>query len=598
MNAFSKTVALLTPRERFHGGILIIVLVLMGIPEVAGIASIMPFIAVLATPVLVESNKWLNWCYSYLDFSSINSFLFFLGVMVIAVLVINNACKAFVSWYIARYTNMCRHSMSRRMLASYLCKPYVFFLNRNTAELGKNVIAEIDKVVDGALRPFIDIMSQGVTTLFIVTLLVVMDPLLAVSIAVALGITYMLIYAMVHKKLSVIGDLRTESNEGRFQTADDALGGIKEIKILGREKSFLDRYSVHSERLSDYHTTFGIVSLVPLFAVEIIAFGGILLIVLQLIYVRHSLTQALPMIALYAFSTKRLMPAFQGIFSGFASIRFHRSMLDVLYKDMAEREVLKPAMDVTEPVAPLPYSRMLRLENISFTYPELEENVIKDLDLAIAARSMIAFVGATGSGKTTLMDIILGLLKPERGCMKVDNEVILDGNIRRWQRNIGYVPQFIYLSDDTVARNIAFGVSDDEIDMKAVERAAKIANVHDFIKELPRGYKTMVGERGVRFSGGERQRIGIARALYHDPEVLILDEATNALDGITEDVIMEAIHSLSHGKTIIMIAHRLTTVKNCDVIYVMDCGHIVAQGKYQELMQTCERFRAMAKMED
>jgi ABC-type multidrug transport system fused ATPase/permease subunit len=599
LNILSKISSLLTPRERFQGGMLLIALVIMGLMDVASVVSIMPFIAILATPALAESNKWLHWTYSFFGFSNINAFIFFLGGIVMAALVINNTVKACILWYTTRFANICRHSMASRMLTSYLYKPYVFFLNRNTAELGKNVLSEVEKVIDGAFRPFMDIIAQGAITVFIVTMLLVVDPLLAISIAAILGLAYTLIYAIIRKKIAVIGELRNESNEGRFQAADDALSGIKEIKVLGQERSFLNRYSGHSERLASYHTTYQVAAQLPQFALEVIAVGGIMIIVLYLLYIKHSMAQALPMIALYAFSIKRLMPAFQVIFSSYTAMRFHMPILNILYRDMAETAEMKTGMAGTDLVTPLSFHSSLQLQSIYFTYPQAEEAVIQDIDLTIAARSMIAFVGATGSGKTTLMDIILGLLIPNQGCIKVDGEIIHNGNVRSWQRNIGYVPQFIYLSDNTMTRNIAFGVPDDEIDMMAVERAAKIANLHDFIvNELPQGYETAIGERGIRLSGGQRQRIGIARAMYHDPEVLILDEATSALDGITEDVVMEAINNLSRKKTIIMIAHRLTTVKDCDVIYVMDCGHIIAQGRYQDLLQNCDIFRAMAKMND
>lgn len=440
MGISTKILSLLTPRERFNGGILLFALVMMGIMDVAGVVSIMPFIAVLATPALVESNRWLHWGYSFFGFSSINTFLFFLGILVMAVLVIDNTLKACVLWHMIRFTNMCRHSMSKRMLASYLYRPYVFFLNRNTAELGKNVLSEVDKVIDGALRPFMDIVAQGVTTVFIVTLLMVVEPLLTISLATVLGFVYLLIYAMIRNRTAVIGGLRTESNEGRFQTADDALSGIKEIKVLGQERSFLDRYSGHSERLNGYHTAYQVASQIPMFAIEVIAFGGIMLIVLHLVYMKHSLAQALPMIALYAFSIKRLMPAFNGMFSSFTTVRFHLSVLDLLYRDMAEEAGMKAGMDGADPVSLLPFHSILHLQSIRFVYPGVEEDAIKGIDLTIAARSMVAFVGATGSGKTTLVDIILGLLTPHQGSMKVDGEVIHDGNIKGCRRILVMFP--------------------------------------------------------------------------------------------------------------------------------------------------------------
>jgi ATP-binding cassette, subfamily B, bacterial PglK len=249
-----------------------------------------------------------------------------------------------------------------------------------------------------------------------------------------------------------------------------------------------------------------------------------------------------------------------------------------------------------EATPPLPFKHSLDLRNLVFSYPEAKEAAIKKLNLSLKANSSIAFVGSTGSGKTTLVDIILGLLTPDEGELAVDGVAITPKNVRNWQRNLGYVPQHIYLSDNSIAQNIAFGIPKDKIDLTAVEKAARIANLHDFIiNDLPGGYETIVGERGIRLSGGQRQRIGIARALYHDPAVLILDEATSALDNVTEESVFEAIRNVAKSKTAIMIAHRISTVRDCDVIYVIEQGRIVSQGSYEELLGSSDRFRALAQ---
>jgi ABC-type multidrug transport system fused ATPase/permease subunit len=304
-----------------------------------------------------------------------------------------------------------------------------------------------------------------------------------------------------------------------------------------------------------------------------------------------SFASALPIIALYAFAGYRLMPALQQIYGALTQLRFAGPALDALHKDLMS---LQPAGPNTQQPA-MPLTQAITLNNIVYCYPNAATPALKGISLTIPAKSTVGLVGATGSGKTTTVDLILGLLDAQEGALAIDGQPITDHNKRAWQRAIGYVPQQIYLADDTVAANIAFGIEPEQIDQTAVEKAAKIANLHEFvISDLPRGYATTVGERGVRLSGGQRQRIGIARAMYHNPQVLILDEATSALDNLTEQAVMEAVHNLGHEITIILIAHRLSTVKECDTIFLLEKGELKGRGRFEELAHTSEHFRAMA----
>jgi ABC-type multidrug transport system fused ATPase/permease subunit len=303
----------------------------------------------------------------------------------------------------------------------------------------------------------------------------------------------------------------------------------------------------------------------------------------------------LPIVALYAFVGYRLMPALQQIYGAVTYLRFAGPAINILHADLISLHKI----DSQEAnVKPMIFNQAITLTNIVYSYPNAPQSTLKGINLSIPARSTIAFVGTTGSGKTTSVDVILGLLEPQEGSLKVDGQVISDANRRQWQSTIGYVPQQIYLSDDTVVANIAFGVSLKDVDLKAVERAAMVANLHDFVTNtLPQGYSTKVGERGVRLSGGQRQRIGIARALYHNPQVLILDEATSALDGLTEQAVMDAVNNLGHEMTIILIAHRLSTVRQCDQIFVLESGKVGAAGTYEELISSSQHFAAMANRE-
>jgi ATP-binding cassette, subfamily B, bacterial PglK len=591
-----KILALLTKKDRRQLLGLTITIIVVAIVEVCGIASIMPFMAVVANPEVIESNRYINLVYESLGFSDVNRFLVFLGLIVFAVILLSNALKALVLYLELRFIHFRLYHVSRRLLYSYLTRPYTYFLNQNTSVLGKNILQEVSQFTHHVLRPCTQILSRIVVVLFVLVLLLLVDPLLAVVIASILGGSYLLLYCSVQRKLAKLGEERFEANSQRSKAAGEAFGGVKDLKILGRERFFLDEFSRHAHKMEGNLVKNGLISQLPSYIMEVLAFGGILIIVLYFLMVRQDIAQTLPVMALYAFAGYRLMPALQGIFSAVTLLRFNLPVLNTLHSDL-EGVIHVPDDWQTKKISTMPFQSTIQLQSVSFKYPGAEAFVIEDLNLTIEKNMSVGFMGATGSGKTTTIDILLGLLTPQKGMLLIDGSLVTSSTLMRWQKNIGYVPQSIFLCDDSMTGNIAFGVPPEEVDMDAVERAAKIANLHEFVmNELPEGYATNVGEKGVRLSGGQRQRIGIARALYHDPEVLIMDEATSALDGVTEEAVIQAIKNLNGMKTIITIAHRLTTLKDCDVIYVMERGRIVEQGTFSSLSGSSPHFRAMAKV--
>lgn len=597
-NLCKKIILILNKKERRLLFWLSLAIIAVALIEVAGIASIMPFMAVVANPDVVEKNRYLHMVYHAVGFSSVDSFLVSLGCLVFITILTSNALKAMVLWFELNFIHFRLYSISRRLLFRYLSQPYVFFLNQNTAILGKNILQEVSEFSHHVLRPFTQIISRLIVVLFILGLLLAVDPVLAVTIATVLGGAYFTLFILVQRKVSRLGEGRFESNVERTKAASEAFGGIKELKVLGRERFFLDHFSLHAFKLEGNYVVSNLIGQLPSYIMEVFSFGGILIIVLYFLIIQKDLAQTLPVIALYAFAGYRLMPALQCIFASFTLLRFNVAVLDVLHHDLSG-VIDVPADWLHEKAIALPFNEEIRLSSITFTYPEAETPVIQSLNLTIGKNTSIGIVGPTGSGKTTVVDIILGLLTPENGSLMVDGVSVANETILPWQKNIGYVPQSIFLSDDTLAANIAFGVPLEEIDMAAVERAARIANLHEFVTaNLREGYATAVGEHGVRLSGGQRQRIGIARALYHDPKVLIMDEATSALDGITEEVVIQAIRNLAGKMTTITIAHRLTTLKDCDVIYVLEKGKVVEQGTYADLSSTSTKFRAMAKIQE
>ena len=592
-----RTFALLTAKERRKLYWLFAAMILMAFVEIAGVGSIMPFMSVLSNPEAIESNKWLHSIYTQLNFTSSHHFLFLLGVVVLIILIVNNAITAYITWRIFIFTWRCNHNLSKRLLETYLYQPYSFFLNRNSSGLGKNILGEVERFSQFVLLKLVLTTKNIVLTISIFSLLLFFDPVMAIVVLFCLGSIYVVFFSFISKTLNHCGEELSTANELRFKIANEALNGIKELKILGREKKFLNKFSIHSLRVANSLAMKHIISQLPKYALEIIAFGGILLIVLYYLAIKQNIDHVIPILSLYTFAAYRLMPALQGIFTGISEIRFSVPALNLLYQDMTtkHRNMIRQ-IEIYDAASPIKIIKQLELRDVDFAYSGMDEYVIRNLNFSIRANTTIGFAGPTGSGKTTVVDIILGLLSPDRGNLIVDETLINNKNVVRWQKNIGYVTQDVFLYDDTIANNIAFGIPDDEMNWDSIERAARIANLHNFIADkLPKGYHTIVGERGVRLSGGQRQRIGIARALYHDPEVLILDEATNSLDGVTENAVMQAIQNLSRRKTIIMIAHRLTTLKDCNNIYFFVNGQIIAEGTYTKLMQTSNQFRKMVR---
>ncbi len=595
ISAVRKVLGTLSRREKRQLVLVLLAMILMGVFEIVGVGSIMPFISVVADPTIVESNEYLSWAYQAFSFSSTREFLFVMGIGVMLFLIISNFSRAAVSWIVYRYSAMRLHSVGHRLLRRYLDQPYVFFLNENTSILTKNVLNEVGGMISHFLRPALLFASKSVLSLSIVGLLFFVDPVLAALITLVLTSAYALVFVVVRRRLNTIGTRRVEANSQRFKYATEAMAGIKDIKLLGKERAFLRSFAKPSKRFARVEAVSAIIAEIPKYVLETVAFGGVLLIVLYLIRTRGDFSEVVPVISLYAIAGYRLMPALQSLFRSLAKMRYSTPLVIAVAAHLEGWEESRN-MPTAREVTPLEFETGFRLDGIRFSYPGSDEVVIKDQSIAVTKNTTVGFVGPTGCGKTTLVDIVLGLLVPDAGTITVDGTEITDVNRRGWQARLGYVPQVIYLTDDTIARNIAFGIPRDEIDQDAVVRAARVANLDEFIvRDLPDGYDTIVGERGVRLSGGQRQRIGIARAVYHDPAVLILDEATSALDNLTEQAIMDAIHNLSHQKTILMIAHRLSTVRECDVIYMLDKGRISDSGSYDELIDRNPGFRRMVE---
>ena len=591
MQILKKLLFLLTIHERKNVIFLMGMVLVLAMLEMIGVVSILPFMAVLMSPELIDTNIVLNAAFnnsSLFGVETKNEFLFLLGIVVFLILITALTFK-FLTYYVQlRFTTSLNYKIAKRFVEGYLHQPYSWFLNRHSADLGKNILSEVSFVISQGMNPMINFIKQSVVCLAIVIMLFFVDPILTLIVGLTFGSAYGLMYLIIKKFMSNIGQSRLDANKWMFISISDAFGAIKEIKVSGQEQTYINRFSEPAKILAKVSALAGVISNLPRFVLEAITFGGMLLIALYLMSQKGNFITALPIISLYAYAAYRLIPTVQQIYTSLLTLRFVGPALDTLYKDLKSLKL----SDFKQSDNILSLKKSITLRNINFNYPNSSRTALKNIHFSINAKTSFGIIGATGSGKTTVVDIILGLLEAQQGMLEVDGKEINKFNSKDWQRSIGYVPQHIFLSDDSVAANIAFGIQNENIDYKAVEHVAKIARLHEFVTdELPQKYQTTIGERGVRLSGGQRQRIGIARALYNNPKVLILDEATSALDNNTEKQVMNEIKKLEKDITLVMIAHRLSTVKECDSIILLEKGEIKAQGTFEELAKSNDDFR-------
>jgi len=594
MNIIIKNIRILFhPKEIRLIMFLLVGMIIMAILEVIGIASVIPFISIVSDSSVIHSNKYLSSFYQYFSFNSDHQFLIATGAFLLGVLVISNMFKLFISWMLVSFTTRSSHLIASRLLRLYLNQPYEFYLNRNTSELSKNVLSEVSRAISGVIMPIMESISKFMIIFFIIIGLIIVDPIMAITSILVLSFVYVLVYMFVRKNLYNIGIKSTVAISDCFKTTNEAMLGIKELKLYGLESKFYKRFFSPSEKQGKYKAQSSIISILPSFVLETLAFGGIVLIIIILIGKNQTVGQVIPLLSLYALAGYRLLPALQAIYRGLTNTRYNLPAFNILIEDIsiASTELSHHEKNI----ATLAFKDSIRFKNVCFSYSGSRAQVLNDINFVIQSNTTVGLVGSTGAGKTTVVDILLGLLLSKSGQVEIDQALLTKKNIANWQKNIGYVPQDIHLIDATIEENIAFSSYSSEIDFEKIAEVSKIAELSSFVEDLPNQYKTNIGERGVKLSGGQRQRIGIARALYRDPSLVVFDEATSSLDGITEENVMNSINKLNHKKTIVIIAHRLSSLKRCDIIYMLEDGNIADKGSFEELIEKNDKFRRMAK---
>ncbi len=569
----------------------------VGMLDMVGIASIAPFLALLANPSEVERNRFLLSLADLLGTTTQRDLLLATGIIVFGLFVLANIAGAMMIWFTQRFFWSLVRDTARRLLRHYLHQPYAYFLTRNTAQMSGRVLYDVDQFVSGVAVPALTFISRALVVTLVGALLVYVDWRIAIGVGLIAGSVYGALFAVLRRRLRRLGQERVVDNEQRYRATAEALGGVKTIKLLGNESVFLAKFTAPFRRLGRNMAQTEVLAQLPRFAILVLAFGGLMGVTLVMIARNHPLDSILPTIGLFAFAGYRLIPHLQTLYSSAVTLRFNVPVAEAILADMEDEESTQQREAAQRGLRTLPLVQGAALRGAAFTYPGASTPAVQGVTLEVPAGSRVGLVGTTGAGKTTLVDLLLGLLRPQEGALEVDGVALTDVQVPAWQRGIGYVTQEVYLIDDTVTANIAFGVPPAQVDHEAVERAARLAQADGFIAALSSGYETTVGDRGVRLSGGQRQRLGIARALYRQPALLVLDEATNALDGVTEDAVLAALNGPGGPVSTVIIAHRLKTVIACERIYLVESGAIVDSGTHAELMASNAHFRAMAGAE-
>lgn len=582
----------LSQRRRRQIGLLMCLMLISAFAEVLSIGAVLPFLAVLAAPEKVFANPIVAGFVQNWGIASAADLMLPITIVFATLTLLSAGIRMLLLWVSTRLAYVICSDLSLEVYRRTLFQPLLVHTERNSSTVISGIT---DKVLASSivLQQLLTLISSMLVLVAIMSALLVINPIVALTVFLIFGTSYGIITLLFRKRLKRNAQFLALGSTQMIKAIQEGLGAIRDVLLDGTQKIFCDIYRRADYPLRRAEGNNIIIGGSPRFAIE--ALGMVLIAIFAYSLSRQSggLSSALPILGALALGAQRMLPALQQSYAAWSNIMGNQaSMAETL--DFLDQPL--PA-DVLQPApAPMPFSKVINFAAVSFRYGSNKPWILDGLDISIAKGSRIGLVGSTGSGKSTTLDLLLGLVEPTQGQILVDGQPITGGHLRAWQRNIAHVPQSIYLSDSTVAENIAFGVRQEDIDMEQVKKAAQQARIAEFIENNADGYNALVGERGVRISGGQRQRIGIARALYKQPTVLVFDEATSALDNFTEKEIMEAIEGLSRDITIVIVAHRLSTVRSCDTIIELGGGNVIAQGSYEYLLENSQSFRQMANV--
>lgn len=567
-----------------------LLVIVSAIFEVLAVLSIGPFMTIVGNIDVINSNSYINQLYKLSNASSETEFLFYIGCAVLLLMFCAALTSIITIWKLSVFAASVGSEFGDRLYSYYLNIEYEYYTNINSSDLIKKISTEVNRVTDNILQPFVQINARIATILFISIFVFLYNPIVALGGVSIIFVAYLVLFSLVKNKLSLNGRLISDFSRKRFKLMNEGFGAVKEIQVLGRQDYFVTEFKESGKVFSDSYGSSNTLYNIPRYVMEFVVYSSMITLILLLISLYEAdLSSVLPVLGVFGIAAFKLLPSFQQVYSGAAQIRSNLSAFDSLREDLT---VSKNKFDKSEVNLAVKLNGDIKLENIFFKYKKSEAYTLKNISMVIPERSTIGIVGSSGSGKSTLLDILIGSLEISDGFIYIGNKRLDKSNLRTWQNSIGYVSQMSLIMDGSISENIAFGI--DKIDKELVLKAAEMAKLKDWVLTLPDGFDTRVGENGVQISGGQRQRIAIARALYNDANFLFFDEATSALDGVTEEQIMQSISDMAGIKTIVMIAHRFNTIKDCDCIFYMEAGEIVDFGTYSQLIENNLSFRKMA----
>lgn len=584
-------------RKKLHA--LQILVIIGSLTEVGSVLAVGAFMSLIGDFNQFNLDGFGGFLFDELGFDSKTSFVIFVALMTFIFLILTTLVSIFTLWRLSMYGAKVGADLSNRLYRYYMGQTWLFHTSNNSSTLINKIAAESYRITYSIINHIMLVNSKIIMAILMTLAICIYNFWMAISAALIFSVSYFFIYRIAEQRLVRNGATISRMQALRFKLMNEGFGGIKDTLLLGRAGLFNSRFTKASNEYARVSGNNSVLSLGPRYVMELAAFSLVIFLVAYLVFsFDGDLASILPLLSVFALAGFKLLPGFQQIYYSFTTIRGNIAALENLKADLeasSESSQNKVIHEVNDNLEKILIKDSIKIKDVHFTYPNIEEPTLSGVNISVPAGKVIGLVGPSGSGKSTLIDIMLGLIEPFKGELLVDKTVINMENKRSWQNNLGFVAQRIFLSDSTIKENIAFGLSLEQIDNERVFRATAMAQLDDLIESLPEGIDTIVGERGVQLSGGQCQRIGIARALYHDAEVLIMDEATSSLDGLSEKLIMKAIHDLSGQKTIILIAHRLNTVKSCDIIYLLSEGKILDEGSYNDLVNRNEIFRNMSE---